>query len=139
MGIQAEGEEEWNAREHGGPKRRIWRRIHIGIDKETLEVRTVEVTSSNVRDAPELPDLLHQIPANQGIGSFTADGAYDTRKCHEAIAARNTLFFLGIDPNPLFVPNPSNGRIQPKADLLPTTRSTGSLMQKRVGWLDQVG
>ena len=86
---------------------------------ETLEVRTVEVTSSNVQDAPELPDLLHQIPANQGIGSFTADGAYDTRKCNEAIAARNTLFFLGIDPNPLFVPSPSNGRSQPKAALVP--------------------
>ena len=33
-----EGEGEWNARKHGGPKRRIWRKIHIGIDEETLEV-----------------------------------------------------------------------------------------------------
>lgn len=29
------------------------------------------------------------IPADQTIGSVTADGAYDTRKCHDAIAARN--------------------------------------------------
>ena len=36
-GIKAEGEGEWNARKHGGPKRRIWRKIHIGIDEETLE------------------------------------------------------------------------------------------------------
>lgn len=72
----------------GGPKRRISRKIHIGIDEETLEVRTVEVTSSNVGDAPILPELLNQIPPDQDIGSVTADGAYDTRKCHEAIAAR---------------------------------------------------
>jgi len=88
-GIKAEGEGEWNARKHGGPKRRIWRKIHIGIDEETLEVRAVEVTGSNIGDAPILPDLLEQIPADEEIGSVTADGAYDTRKCHEAIAARN--------------------------------------------------
>ena len=73
---------------HGGSKRRIWRKIHIGIDEETLEVRAVEVTSSNIGDAPMLPELLKQIPSDQDIGSVTADGAYDTRKCHEAIASR---------------------------------------------------
>ena len=88
-GIKAEGEGEWNARKHGGSKRRIWRKIHIGIDEETLEVRAVEVTGSNIGDAPVLPDLLNQIPPIQDIGSVTADGAYDTRKCHEAIADRN--------------------------------------------------
>jgi hypothetical protein len=36
-----------------------------------------------------LPGLLDQIPPDQNIGSVTADGAYDTRKCHDAIAARN--------------------------------------------------
>ena len=87
-GIKAEGEGEWNARKHGGSKRRIWRKIHIGIDEETLEVRAVEVTTSNVGDAPMLPDLLDQIPPDQKLGSVTADGAYDTRKCHEAIAVR---------------------------------------------------
>jgi hypothetical protein len=35
-----------------------------------------------------LPDLLGQIPSNEQIGSVTADGAYDTRKCHDAIADR---------------------------------------------------
>lgn len=88
-GIKSEGEGEWNARKHGVPRRRIWRKIHIGIDAETLEVRAVEVTTSNVGDAPMLPELLNQIPPDQNIGSVTADGAYDTRKCHDAIAARN--------------------------------------------------
>lgn len=36
-----------------------------------------------------LPELLNQIPADQAIGSVIADGAYDTRECHDAIAARN--------------------------------------------------
>ena len=35
-----------------------------------------------------LPELLSQIPPDQKIASVTADGAYDTRKCHDAIAER---------------------------------------------------
>jgi hypothetical protein len=33
-GIKVEGEGEWNARKHGGPKRRIWLKIHLGIDEQ---------------------------------------------------------------------------------------------------------
>ena len=87
-GIKAEGEGEWHARKHGGPKRRLWRKIHLGIDEQTLEIRAVEITGSHVGDAPMLPELLDQIPFDEEIGSVTADGAYDTRKCHNAVADR---------------------------------------------------
>ena len=87
-GIKSEGEGECNARKHGGSKRRLWPKIHIGVDEETLEVRAVEVMISNVGDAPMLPELLNQISPEQDVGSVTADGAYDTRKCHDALAAR---------------------------------------------------
>jgi Transposase DDE domain len=90
-GIKVEGEGEWNARKHGGAKRRVWRKIHLAIDEQTLEVRAVEVTGSNVGDAPMLPELLGQIPDVEEIGSVTADGAYDTRKCHNAIADRSAV------------------------------------------------
>ncbi|TYB80765.1 transposase, partial [Oceaniovalibus sp. ACAM 378] len=43
---------------------------------------------SHIGDARILPDLLSQIPAQEEIASVTADGAYDTRKCHDAIADR---------------------------------------------------
>ena len=32
-GIKVEGEGEWHARKHGGPKRRVWCKIHLGIDE----------------------------------------------------------------------------------------------------------
>jgi len=78
----------FDCRAVGGPKRRVWRKIHLGIDEETLEIRAVEVTTSNVGDAPMLPDLLNQIEPDQEIATVTADGAYDTRRCHDAIADR---------------------------------------------------
>ena len=93
-GIKVEGEGEWNARKHGGPKRRVWRKIHIGIDEKSLEIRAVEFTTSNVGDAPMLPELLDQIPPDQEIATVTADGAFDTRKCHDAIAARGAAAII---------------------------------------------
>ncbi|PTW50046.1 IS5 family transposase, partial [Rhodovulum kholense] len=85
-GIKVEGEGEWLRRKHGASKRRVWRKIHIGIDEETLEIRAVEVTSGNAGDAPMLPELLKQNGLDQQIATVTADGAYDTRACHDAIA-----------------------------------------------------
>ena len=94
-GIKVEGEGEWNVRKHGGTKRPSprflepvakpwldWRKIHIGIDEKSLEIRAAELTTSDVGDAPMLPELLDQIAPEQKIASVTADGAFDTRKCH---------------------------------------------------------
>ena len=88
-GIKAEGEGEWFAKKHGPSKPRQWRKVHLGIDANTLEIRAIEVTGSRVGDAPMLPELLDQIPADQPIDKVSADGAYDTRACHTAIAARD--------------------------------------------------
>ena len=41
-----------------------------------------------------LPELLDQIPPDQQLASVTADGAFDTRKCHDAIAARGAAAII---------------------------------------------
>ncbi len=100
-GIKVAGDREWSARKHGPSKPRQWRKVHPGVDADTLEIRAVEVTGSRVgpsrgllanrcraTDAPMMPPLLDQIPKGQIIESVTADGAFDTRGCHGAIAAR---------------------------------------------------
>ncbi len=43
-----------NARKHGGAKRRVWRKIHNGIDEKSLEIRAAEFTTSDVGAAPML-------------------------------------------------------------------------------------
>lgn len=93
-GIKVEGDGEWNARKHGGSKRRVWRKIHIGIDEQTLEIRAAEFTSSEIGDAPMLPELLDQIPPVREIAGVTADGVFDTRKCQDAIAARGAAAII---------------------------------------------
>ena len=74
-GIKFLGEGEWKCKKHGPERRRQWRKLHIGIDAQTLQIRAICVTSNNVSDAAVLPDLLQQLPA---LESLAGDGAYDT-------------------------------------------------------------
>lgn len=87
-GIKMLGEGEWKTKKHGADYRRQWRKVHLGIDASTLEIRAMEVTDNSIGDAPVLPGLLAQIPADERIASVSGDGAYDTKDCHEAIALR---------------------------------------------------
>lgn len=129
-GIKAEGDGEWCAKKHGPSKPRQWRKVHLGIDAETLEIRAIEVTGAGVGDAPMLPELLEQIADDQPIGRISADGAYDTRACHEAIAARNAI---------AVIPTRRNGRLwkedtpgaQARNDILRTTRHLGRAIWRR--------
>lgn len=64
---------------------------HLGIEAKTLEIRAIEVTSNAIGDAPMLPELLAQIPADEPIESVCADGAYGTRGCLDAVAERQAM------------------------------------------------
>lgn len=46
-----------------------------------------------------LPELLNQIPEGEEIGTVTADGAYDTRRCHAAIIDRQASPIIPIRKN----------------------------------------
>ena len=54
-----------------------------------LPSRGLQANHERATDAPILPELLSQIPADQHIDTVSADGASDTRACHTGIAARN--------------------------------------------------
>lgn len=86
-GVKMLGEGEWKTKKHGADYRRQWRKVHLGIDAQTMEIRAIEVTSNSVGDAPMLPELLAQISSTTNIATVTGDGAYDTKACHSAIAA----------------------------------------------------
>ena len=77
-GIKFLGEGEWKCKKHGPERRLQWRKLHIGIDAQTLQIRAICVTSNNVSDAAVLPDLLQQLSNNEALESLAGDGAYDT-------------------------------------------------------------
>ena len=87
-GIKFLGDGEWQARKHGVQGRRQWRKVHLAMDTATSYIRAVEFTPSRDGDSPVLPELPDQIPEDKEIATVTADGAYDTRRCHTAIINR---------------------------------------------------
>jgi len=98
-GIKMLGEGEWKTKKHGADYRRQWRKVHLGIDAATLEIRAIEVTDNATGDAPMLPCLLDQIPAEESIASVSGDGAYDTKGCHEANAQRGAQAIIPTRKN----------------------------------------
>ncbi len=89
----------WQARKHGVQGRRPWRKGHITMDPTTSDVRAVEFTPSRDGDSPVLPELLDQVPQDEPIGTVTADGAYDTRRCHTAVLERDAVPIIPIRKN----------------------------------------
>ena len=98
-GIKMLGEGEWKTKKHGADYRRQWRKVHLGIDAATLEIRAIEVTDNATGDAPMLACLLEQISVDETIASVSGDGAYDTKGCHEAIAQRGAQAIIPTRKN----------------------------------------
>lgn len=84
-GLKVFGEGEWKMRVHGKDKRRTWRKIHIGVDRESQEIIAVTLTQSNVHDSKETANLLDQI---ENIATVTGDKGYDNKNAYNPIAAK---------------------------------------------------
>ncbi len=57
-GLKFLGEGEWKGKEHQPEYHRQWRKLSIGIDAETLQIRAVQLTTNNISDSQVLGDLL---------------------------------------------------------------------------------
>jgi hypothetical protein len=123
------GDGEWHTRRHGPSRRRQWRKVHLAMDTAISDIRAVEFTSSREGDSPTLPDLLNQIPDDEQISSVTADGSYDTRRCHSAIPEHNAKAVL---------PRRKNGRLW-RADCPAAVARNTILRNVRAAWTRRNG
>jgi len=85
-GIKVYGEGEWKVRQHGYSRRRTWRKLHLAVDQATHEFVAVVVSTNDFKDSQLLPDLLEQV--GDEMSQVSADGAYDSRNCYDAIRER---------------------------------------------------
>ena len=53
-GLKVFGEGEWKVRQHGVSRRRLWRKLHLGVDQATGVILTHKLSLSHVHDAPVL-------------------------------------------------------------------------------------
>jgi Transposase DDE domain len=82
-GVKVYGEGEWKVRLHGWRKRRTWRKLHLAVAEATGEIGAAVTSTAGVSDDDALPDLLARVPGE--VSHISADGAYDKRRCYEAI------------------------------------------------------
>jgi hypothetical protein len=82
-GLKVYGEGEWKVRKHGASKRRTWRKLHLAVDVKTNKIVASVLTDNDSADCAIFPELLGQI--KQPVATVSADGAYDTKGCYEAI------------------------------------------------------
>ncbi len=90
-GIKFLGEGEWKTKKHGAERCRQWRKVHLGIDAENMQIRAMVVTTNEAGDSPVAAGLLRQIPSHEIVASFTGDDAYDTKDVHEACHHRKAI------------------------------------------------
>ena len=129
-GLKFLGEGGWKRKKHQPEYRRQWRKLHIGIDAKTLQIRAVQFTTNNVSDSQVLGDLLDQIPLNEQIDSVYTDGAYDTKQCRQFIADRQAQAI--IPPRKNAKPwKDTKVHSQERNELLKTVKRLGRALWKK--------
>jgi hypothetical protein len=77
-----------------------------------------------------LPEQLKQIPKGQAIATVSADGPYDTKACHKAIAARDADAVIPARRNARPWPQSTPG-LQARNETVRANRRLGRTIWKR--------
>ncbi|WP_436873087.1 IS5 family transposase [Acinetobacter haemolyticus] len=129
-GLKFLGEGEWKRKKHQPEYRRQWRKLHIGIDAKTLQIRAVQLTTNNVSDSQVLDDLLNQIPSDERIDSVYTDGAYDTKLCRQVISDRHAHAVIPPRKNARPCKDKKLGYLE-RNELLKTVKRLGRRLWKK--------
>lgn len=89
-GLKVYGVGEWYYRQHGRhlkginkPKRRLWKKVHLLVDVNTMKIVGFVLTSSSVADCKAIGYLFSGVT---GATAVYGDGAYSSEECFEIIA-----------------------------------------------------
>lgn len=92
-GLKICGSGEWEEAKHGKGRRKIWRKLHLGVDEDTLEVVASTLTPHLTNDPSQVAPLLEQVESK--VDTIKADGAYDQDPLYQEL---NKKGIKGIFP-----------------------------------------
>lgn len=87
-GVQVIGGSEWKTIRHKKKRKQLWRKLHIGVDADSLDIGAALMTESQRLDGNYLEPLVEQIDVS--IRQMTGDGAYDKRSCYRLANERSS-------------------------------------------------
>ncbi|MDN3506525.1 MAG: IS5 family transposase [Simkaniaceae bacterium] len=83
-GLKVFGDGEWKTRKHGYSKRRIWRKLHVGMCADTGQIIVGALSSNSLTDDTVMCEMMDHLQ-ELSLGDVYGDGAYDTQDCRMAI------------------------------------------------------
>ena len=107
---------EWNETKHGLSKRRQWRKLHLTINAETLEIVGQSLTTNKIGDPTEAINHIENLKGFD-INEFIADGAYDSILINHHLNIQKQQ-----EETKVTVPPPSNAVFSDTYDTSPTQR-----------------
>lgn len=66
-----------------------WRKLHVAMDGQSLNILDIQITPSNTSDCLVFPTLLKCLP--QKVTHVIADGAYDNTRCYRAAKQKDVI------------------------------------------------
>ena len=85
-GVQVIGGSEWKTIRHGKKGKQLWRKLHIAVDANTLDICSAIVTESQRSDGNYLRPLIEAI--HSPVSRIVGDGAYDKKSCYQVAYER---------------------------------------------------
>lgn len=92
-GISVLGETEWYSYKHRATKRQVWKKLHLAIDNDSLEILSFVTTDSYVHDASHLEQVINNIAGKEKIAVLIGDGSYSLPRCHK-YASENEIHLI---------------------------------------------
>jgi hypothetical protein len=77
-GIKSVKDGEYRSTKYG--KVKIWKKIHIAIDRKTRKILNIIITDNEVADISEFDSLMKPIEEDNGLDVVITDGAYGSEK-----------------------------------------------------------
>ena len=81
-GLKIYGQGEWRSKKHGKRRRKCWKKLHLGVDKNGW-ILASKVTDGHEHDASQVSSLLAQV--NREIDRFVGDRIYDSEVVYKAV------------------------------------------------------
>jgi hypothetical protein len=120
-GLKVYGEKEWIKTKYGKEYfRRVWRKIHIGVDGKGF-IRASKMTTHKTDDRACFFTLIDQVGSSL-IDETLADSGYDSHNCYHQCEERNII--------PL-IPPPKNARISSKKGKSAARNQTVSYIKEK--------
>ena len=102
-GLRLCGAGEWLTERHGTKQRRSWRKLHLGVDADTGQIRASALTGREADDGAQAGPLLDQVAGP--VASFVGDGGYDQDGVYAEVAQRHPDAAVIVPPPSTAVPS----------------------------------